>query len=126
LHLPLPFKGFTNKRSFLGVDNLIAAIIFSLNNKTTIDEEFLVSDPTPLTLPELITLARKAQGRAPGLISVPPILIKLALIMLGQAKYWKRLSEDLVVDTSKLEALGWRPTVETYAGLHASIFPKDR
>jgi UDP-glucose 4-epimerase len=118
---PLPFKGFTNRRSFLALDNLIAAIIFTLNNQTTVDEEFLVADPTPLTLPELIAMLRKAQGRKSGLVYVPSFFIRLALLLSGQWDLWERLSESLVVDTGKLESLGWRPVVDTYEGLRAAL-----
>ncbi len=121
LPLPLPLKGLTNRRSFLGLGNLISAIIFTLNNQTTVDEEFLVADSAPLSLPELITMLRKAQGRAPGLIYFPQIFIKLALALSGQSKLWERLSENLVVDTSKLQSLGWRPPVETYEGLRSAL-----
>ena len=121
LPVPLPFKAFNNRRSLLGIDNFIAAIFFALNNQTTVGEKFLVADPVSLTLPELFTILRKAQGRKPGLVYVPPILIRLALFMSGQNRLWKRISENLVVDTTKLESLGWHPPVETYEGLRSVL-----
>jgi UDP-glucose 4-epimerase len=119
--VPLPFKGFSNQRSLLGCDNLIDAILFVLNNKTTIGEKFLIADAVPLKLPELIAMLRKAQGRKSRLVYVPPFFIRLALYLAGQNKLWERISEDLVVDTSKLAALGWRPPVETYEGLRSAL-----
>ena len=119
--IPLPFKGFNNQRSLLGIDNLIDAILFVLNNKSTIGEKYLIADAAPLKLPELITMLRRAQGRKPGLIHVPPFFIRLALLLSGQGRLWERVSEDLVVDTRKLESLGWRPTVETYEGLRSAL-----
>jgi UDP-glucose 4-epimerase len=119
--LPLPFKGFNNRRSLLGLDNLIAAIFFALNNQATIGETFLVADPVPLTLLEIFTMLRKVQGRKPGLIYVPPIFIQLALRLSGQRKLWERIGKDLIVDTTKLESLGWRPAVETYEGLRSVL-----
>lgn len=116
---PLPFKGFNNRRSLLGIDNLISAIFFVLNNQSTIGETFLVADRASFTLPQLFTMLRKMQDRKPGLIYVPPIFLQLALRMLGQRRLWERISEDLVVDTSKLESLGWHPPVETFEGLRA-------
>ena len=121
LPLPLPFKGFTNRRSLLGLDNLIATISFVLNNETTVGETFLVADPMPLTLPEILTMLRKAQGRTPRLVYAPAILVQLALRLLGRTHLWERISESLVVDTSKLESLGWRPTVGTYEGFVAMM-----
>ncbi len=114
--LPLPFAGFNNRRSLLGIDNLISAFFFVLNNKATVGETFLVADPVPLTLSEIFTMLRKAHGRRPGLVHISPTFIRLALCMLGQKKLWERISEDLVADTSKLESLGWHPAVGTYEG----------
>lgn len=119
--VPLPLKGFNNRRSLLGIDNLIDAILFVLNNKTTIGEKFLIADAVPLKLPELITMLRKAQGRKSGLVYVHPFFIRLVLYLSGQRRLWERVSEDLVVDTSKLESFGWRPKVETYEGLRSAL-----
>ena len=114
--LPLPFASFESQRSLLGIDNLISAIFFALNNEATINERFLIADPEPMTLPQILTMLRKAQGRSTRLIKCPPNVIRLVLLLLGQRKLWARISEDLVADTGKLKALGWRPTVETYEG----------
>ncbi len=116
LPFPLPFSGFNNRRSLLGIDNLISAILFVLNNKSTVDESFLVADPDSHSFTEIIAMLRKAQGRRPGLIYVSPTVIRIVLNLLGQRRIWERISEDLVVDTSKLESTGWRPGIETYAG----------
>jgi nucleoside-diphosphate-sugar epimerase len=118
---PLPLNGFNNQRSLLGIDNLIDAILFVLKNKTAIGEKFLIADTSPLKLPELIAMLRKAQGRKPGLVYVPPFVIRLALFLLGQRTLWERVSEDLIVDTSKLESIGWRPPFETYEGLRSAL-----
>ena len=117
LPLPLPFASFHNRRSLLSVDNLISAILFVLNNKMTIGETFLVADPVPLTLAEIFAMLRKVQGRRPGLVHISPTIIRLALYLLGQKKLWERISEDLVVDTRKLESFGWRPAIGTYEGI---------
>ena len=119
--MPLPFKGFKNRRSLLGIDNLIDAILFVLNNKSAIGENFLIADAAPLKLPEMIAMLRQAKGRKPGLVNVPPFFIRLALYLLGQRRLWERVSEDLVVDTSKIESLGWRPAVDTYEGLRSAL-----
>lgn len=123
--LPLPFSGFRSRRSILGIDNFITAVFLVLNTPAAVGETYLVADPTALTLPEVVTMLRKAQGRGAGLFNVPPIFFRLALRLMRQRELWARLGEDLVVDTAKLQALGWRPAVDTYQGIVAMIRAED-
>ena len=120
LRVPLPFAAFTNRRSFLGIDNLISAILFVLNNPASIGETFLVADPEPITIRQLFEILRTAQGRWPALVHVPPELFRIALSLLNLKRIWERIGDELVVDTSKIRALGWRPVAETSAGLAAA------
>jgi nucleoside-diphosphate-sugar epimerase len=125
LPLPLPVKGLTARRSLLGIDNLISAIIFVLDNQHALGQTFLVADPAPLTLIEILTMLRKAQGRAPWLVYVPAFLIRRAFILLGYPHLWERIGNNLVVDTSNLESLGWRAPLDTYEGFVAMMRPED-
>ncbi len=119
--LPLPFSGFQSRRSMLGIDNFISAVSFVLTHSTTVNETFLVADPASYTLAEIITMMRKAQGRRPGLFFIPTFLFHAALRLIGYRELWTRLGEDLIVDTSKLQALGWHATVDTYQGIVAMM-----
>ena len=125
LPIPLPFAAFDNRRSILSVDNLISAILFALNNRTTMGETFLIADPVPVALRDIFAMLRRAQGRKPRLVPIPPGLIRLGLIALGQGHLWERIGGELVVDTGKFEALGWRPAVDTDAGLAAVLHGLD-
>jgi UDP-glucose 4-epimerase len=109
----------------LGIDNFVAAVLFVLKTPATVGETYLVADPTAFTLAEVFTMLRKAEGRRAGLFSVPPILFRLALRLTRQRELWARLGEDLVVDTAKLKALGFRPAVDTYEGIVAMIRAED-
>jgi nucleoside-diphosphate-sugar epimerase len=119
--VPLPFAGFNNRRSFLAIDNLVSAILFTLRNPAAIGETYLVADPAPVTIRELFVMLRKAQGRRPGLVYIPAALFRIGLIALGYRPLWDRIGGELVVDTGKLEAIGWRPTVDTHGGLAATL-----
>jgi len=121
LPLPLPFAGLTSRRSLLGVDNLISVILFVLANPATAGETFLVADPHPATIPEIFTMLRRAQGRRPRLLHVPPNVIRLGLAAVGCGPLWHRIGGELVVDTGKLEAAGWHPAVDTFSGLAATV-----
>jgi len=116
-YLPLPVVDLTSRRSLLGVENLISAIMFALKNPVTIGETYLVADLKPMTIGEILTMLREMQGRSLITIYVPPVIVRLLLMMCGRMDLWARLSGSLIVDTSKLESAGWRPTIDTYAGL---------
>jgi nucleoside-diphosphate-sugar epimerase len=119
--LPLPFFGFNNRRSLLCIDNFVSAVLFVLNTPSTVGETYLVADSTPPTLPEIITMLRKALGRRARLFYFPPTLLRLALVLIKRRELWARIGEDLVVDTTKLRTLGWRPVVDTYEGIIAMM-----
>lgn len=117
LSVPLPVASFTSRRSLLGVENLISAIIFALNNPATIGETYLIADPKPMTVGEILTMLRRIQGRSLSTIYVPQAIIRFLLMMCGRTDLWSRLTGNMVVDTSKFESLGWRPAIDTYEGL---------
>jgi UDP-glucose 4-epimerase len=121
--LPLPV--FRNRRSLLAVDNLISAIVFALNNPVTIGEIYLVADSKPRIMSEIFAILRKMQGRSLTTIYVPQVIIRLSLMMCGRKDLWLRFSGDLVVDTSKLESVGWCPAIDTYEGLRGMIRAED-
>ena len=68
---PLPFGSFSNRRSILGRQNLIEAIHFSLRTPATMGETYVVADPEPLTLAQIIAALRAGEGRSPALLPVP-------------------------------------------------------
>jgi len=118
---PLPFGRFRNRRSLLSRQNLIAAIRFALESAATIRETYIVADPAPLTLAEIITALRAGAARAPLLLPVPPGLIETFLKTMQRADEWDRLGCDLVTDPAKILRAGWQPPIETRAGLAAMV-----
>ena len=118
---PLPIGGLASRRSLLGIDNFVSAILFVLNNPATTNETYLIADSTHFRVSEIFAMLRKAQGRQPRLINFPSILLYFAFILLNRRRHWRRLGEDMVVDTSKLQALGWRAPIDTYDGIVAMM-----
>jgi nucleoside-diphosphate-sugar epimerase len=102
----LPLPAMRNRRSLLALDNLIAAIIFGLNNPATIGETYLAADSGTMTMNEIFTILRKLHGRSLTSINVPQVVIHFLLAMRGRGDLWSRISGDLVVDTSKLASAG--------------------
>jgi nucleoside-diphosphate-sugar epimerase len=114
--LPLPFGGLENRRSLLAIDNLNAAIRFALARPPGGRETFVVADPDPLSIADILTALRAAAGRPPGLLALPAPLV-LALCRIAGGGLWERLGTSLVVDPGKLMRAGWKPVVNAPAAL---------
>lgn len=111
--LPLPFGAIENRRSMIGVTNLVDALCFlaTTGKVDTASQVLHVSDGTPLSLRELVITIRTSLGRSPGLVNVPPKLLAGIFRVTGQRNLAQKLLGDLEVDVSSLLKLGWWPVV---------------
>ncbi len=109
LPIPLPFGGLTARRSVLSVQNLSSAITTALIDPRAHRQTFIVSDPTPVTVADLIARYRAGFGRPAWLFPAPEVLFELALRAAGQSSIWQRIGCPLVARPDKLLALGWKP-----------------
>jgi nucleoside-diphosphate-sugar epimerase len=119
LPLPLPFGAFANKRSLVALANLLAAIRHVLQHEASRGETYLAADPHPVSLAEIVTAMRAGFGRSPGLIAVPPALVRAGLVMAGRRLSADQLLGQLIVDPKKLLATGWRPDPDTKGAIAA-------
>jgi nucleoside-diphosphate-sugar epimerase len=110
LPIPLPFGSLTAQRSVLSIQNFNSAIEIALSSPLAIKETFIVSDPKPVTVADLITRYRVGMGRSPWLIPVPENWIRAALKATGQIAIWERIGQPLVAPPTKLLAIGWKPS----------------
>jgi nucleoside-diphosphate-sugar epimerase len=117
LPVPLPFGAFTNRRSLVGVQNLAAAIAHVLGHAAASGETYVVADPQALSLADMVAALRRGLGRSPGLVSIPPTLVRFALTAIGRGAAWDALGRQLIVDPAKLIATGWRPEPDTRRAL---------
>ena len=118
---PLPLAALRAKRSLLALENLTAAIETVLCAPQRLARAYIVADPEPLSIPEMITILRRALGRRSGLVPCPPRLLELVLKTIGRAEIDQRLAGSLVADPSALVALGWNPRVTTAEALAALV-----
>ena len=116
---PLPLGGLSGRRSLLSLDNLVAAVDTVLAAPGPLRRPLIAADPQALTIPEMISALRRGLGRRPGLIPVPPSLLKTALRVARRAEIYPRLAGSLVADPAALAGLGWSPAVATPDGLAA-------
>ncbi|MEH2532815.1 nucleoside-diphosphate-sugar epimerase [Bradyrhizobium sp. AZCC 1588] len=110
LPIPLPFGSLTAQRSVLSIQNFSSAVELALNNPRAKRETFIVSDPEPVTVADLIARYRVGAGRSPWLIPVPESWIGVALKATGQIAVWERIGRPLVAPPTKLLAIGWEPS----------------
>lgn len=113
LPVPLPFGAFRKKRSLLALENMLSAIQFVLEHPATAGETYLVADPLPVSLAEMIATLRGARGRSPKLVSVPEKWVGASMRGIGKARAWERIGSSLVADITKLRDAGWRPPTDT-------------
>lgn len=110
--MPLPLAAVDNRRSLIGLDNLVDFIQTCISHPVAANEVFLVSDGEDLSTPELIRRMSRALGKRPRLFSVPTGVLTLAAGLVGRSAALDRLRGNLQVDITKAQTmLGWSPPV---------------
>lgn len=117
LPVPLPLGGLSAKRSLLAIENLAEAVAFALTQACPARRSYIVSDPEPLSVAQMLAAMRAGLGRGPGLIPVPSSLLVLAARLAGRAGAYERLANGLVASPAALISAGWQPPAETKAAL---------
>jgi nucleoside-diphosphate-sugar epimerase len=116
--LPLPLAAVDNRRSLVGLDNLVDFIRVCLTHPAAAGQVFLVSDGEDLSTPGLIRGIARALGRPPRLLALPVWMLKIPAVLLGRRATLDRVCGDLQVDITKARTiLGWRPPVSVSEGL---------
>lgn len=116
---PLPLAGLKARHSLLGLDNLVEAVDRVLAEPAPLNRPFIVADPSPVTIGEIVRALRQGLGRRGGLFYVPPPMLKAALKAVGPKIESAPLFDSLVADPAALRALNWEPPVATQQGLAA-------
>jgi nucleoside-diphosphate-sugar epimerase len=121
LPIPLPFAALEARRSLVSLANVASAIGFVLREAACAGETYVVADPKPLMIAEIVTALRRGRGKSPGLVAVPPVLLRLALTAAGRGANWEQINGALVADPAKLMATGWSPERDTITALAAMM-----
>jgi nucleoside-diphosphate-sugar epimerase len=99
----------------LWIQNLNSAIGTALSNSRARGETFIVSDPRPVTVADLVERHRASLGRSSWLLPVPKRWLELSLKAIGQRAVWERLGCPQIANPSKLLAIGWKPSEPFWA-----------
>lgn len=118
---PLPVRSFSARRSIVARAHLVDAVLLALSSDGMTGQTYLVADPEPLTLAEMVAVMRTAADRKPRLVSIPPVLVRAAARRFGLADAVARLEGSLVVDPARLLRAGWKPALSTREALAETV-----
>lgn len=108
--IPLPLASVDNKRSLVGIDNLVSLIMTCLDHPAAPGHVFFVSDNLDLSTPDLIRYIARAQGLRPYLIPFPLTFLRLGAKLFHREYLYVRLCDSLQVDiTTTMNLLEWKP-----------------
>ncbi|MBF8669040.1 SDR family oxidoreductase [Pseudomonas putida] len=116
--IPLPLGAIHNRRTLVGIDNLVDLILHCTCHPAAANQVFLAGDAEDLSTTALLRQVAIAKGRSARLIPVPARLLELLLILLGKRAMAQRLLGSLQVDiTRTCELLDWKPPYTVKEGL---------
>ncbi len=120
--LPLPLGTIKNKRSLVGLRNLIDFIMICLHNPSAAGEIFLVSDAEDLSTPDLVQRIGGFLGRPTYLIPVPYQFMSIMARIMGKNDAFHKLCHSLQVNVEKSRnVLHWNPSFSVNAELDQTI-----
>ena len=118
---PLPVRSFPAKRSIVARTHLADAVLLALANPKMTGETYLVADPEPLSVADMVGVMRTAIGRWPKLMPMPPAVVRVAARLIGRADDVARMEASLIVDPAKLLRTGWKPRLSTRDALAETV-----
>lgn len=120
--LPLPFGAINNKRSLIGLANLVDLLVCCIDHPGAVGQTLLVSDGEDLSTPQLIQLLAQGMGKSARLFPVPIVLLQTVGALLGKRNEIDRLVGSLQVDASQTsEIVNWRPPVSVENGVNEMV-----
>jgi nucleoside-diphosphate-sugar epimerase len=108
--LPLPFGAIDNRRSLVGIGNLVDLLAACIDAREAINQTFLVSDAEDVSTTALMRRLALALNVRSRLIPVPPRVLTVGGGLVGLSERMRRMCESLQVDISATRRiLGWQP-----------------
>jgi len=111
--IPLPVSALdSNRRSFVGISNLIDLILLCLEHPAAANQTFHVSDDDDISTAEMLRRMGKALGKPVRNLPIPQTVLKTGLRLIGKGEWVDKLCGDLRVDIEETkQLLGWKPKV---------------
>jgi UDP-glucose 4-epimerase len=110
--VPLPFGSIDNRRSLVGVENLVSFIETCMTHPNATGRVWLISDGDDLSTAGLMRKISRLMQRPDRLFAFPPRWLRRLGKIAGLDAQMGRLCDSLMIDSTPAhEDLGWRPTV---------------
>jgi nucleoside-diphosphate-sugar epimerase len=122
--VPLPFAAIKNKRSFISLDNLVDALVLSIDNSEASNSTLFVSDGEDLSTPDLVRAIAHSQGSRTILLWVPTVVLRAFAGLFRKVNLYSRLCDSLTVDISETKKkLQWIPRYSVSDSLEKMLKP---
>lgn len=120
--VPLPLGAIQNKRSLIGIDNLIDFIVTTISHPKAAHQTFLISDDEDISTTDLLRRVGKHIGKPARLIPLDPKILSFIFNILGRQDFGNRLLGSLEVDITKAKKLlAWSPPKTLDEGLRDTV-----
>lgn len=120
--LPLPLASATSLRSYIGLDNLVSALLCVASNPVAANRLYLVSDDEDIGTNGLIKLITHAIGRPSRLWWLPQWLLFSIATLIGRKQDADRVLSPLQIDISRIRhELDWKPRISLEKGISRAI-----
>lgn len=116
---PLPFGQINNnRRSLLGIANLIDFLCLCCSHPRASGRTFLVSDQDDISTSELLTLIGESMGVPVRLLPIPKSILYGIASISGMNSAYQKICGSLVVNSSTASrVLNWKPRISLQDGL---------
>ena len=116
--LPLPLGAVHNRRTLVGLDNLVDLVRVCIEHPGAANRVLLAGDNEDVSTSDILRHIALAMGKKPKLLPVPEFWLWAGARVIGQADMAEKLLGSLQVDISETRALlGWTPPCSFAVGM---------
>lgn len=110
----LPFGKATNKRSYVGIDNLLSFLYVCVSHPQAARNIFNISDDQDLSTQELCKIFADLLGKKRLLLPILPSIMRMGLTLIGKQTLYSKLFGSVRLDISSAKNnLGWKPVCKS-------------
>lgn len=125
LPLPLPLALVRNRRSLVGIDNLVDFLATAAKHPDAAGRTLLVSDGEDTSTPDLVRRLARSTPLGARLVPFPVSLLRATATVIGKRRPIEQLLGSLTINTShSCEVLQWTPPYSLDQGLSRAMIVK--